>query len=92
MAGGAVDQAAEAASAADAWPDEEAEEEEESPRETPFWGVGWFRTDGREESARLQWDFVAWMAKFRAVALHYLERYVEWFNGLLHHEIVIWGT
>jgi len=49
------------------------------------------RLDGRFESAKLHWDLVGWMAKFRAVALHYVERYVAWFNGLLHGEVVAYG-
>lgn len=42
----------------------------------------------RFDAAKLHWDLANWMATFRAVRLHYLERYVEWFNGLMHAEIV----
>lgn len=41
----------------------------------------------RFRASLVQTAFTAWMRRFRAVRLHYVEKYIEWFNRLLDVEI-----
>lgn len=58
--------------------------------------VQWFQVDeddavergkARKAAMMAQSSFIWWMKGFRGVKLHYLGRYGEWFNRLIHQEI-----